>query len=111
MIDKEKDITLTKAANRTEVTIEVVEQPGGIYQVYANHVIVSYTGHDVLVNFSQLRRLPEIKASDMPTSRVEQRAAVTMAWSEAKALRDLLTGVIQLFESANGQVNPTPTVP
>lgn len=98
-------------AENPKVRIDVVEQTGGIYQVYANHVVVSYTAHDLLVNFSQLRRMPEITPSAIPTSRIEQRAAVTMAWSEAKALRDVLTSVIKLFEETNGEINPTPKVP
>lgn len=93
------------------VRMVVVEQLGGVHQVYANHITLSYTGHDVQLWFGEIARLPEIVPSDEPTTRLEQKCKVTLAWSEAKACRELLSDLITKLEGANGPINPTPTVP
>jgi hypothetical protein len=112
MAKEPKETALLQEPAKPEVKLEVVEQAGGVYQGYANHILASFTGHDVILRFNQLARLPEYTPSDKPTSRLEQRAAITLAWSEAKALRDLLTALIQSFETTNETaINPVPKVP
>ena len=87
----------------TQPDIKVVncEPPGGALQVYANNIVLSWTSFDVNMQFSHNQRI----IRDTPTNRLEHRATVTLAWSEAKALALMLTPLIQKFEELNGTIN------
>jgi hypothetical protein len=86
-----------------QVVVEVVHPPGGFHELYANYTYLTFTRHDVRMLFAQLYRLPQVK-SDVPTNRIEERAAITLAWSEAKAFAESLVATIALFESVNGEI-------
>jgi hypothetical protein len=76
--------------------------------VYSNLIMVNWSLFDVRILFGQV--VPPLSES---VSRVvaEQRAAVTVAWAEAKVLRDLLTDAIQRYETVNGVIKPPVPVP
>lgn len=86
----------------------VVEQAGGIHQVYANHVTIDWTAYDIRL------RVGEVSIPGTPDNpgalRLEQRAAVSLTWAKAKNLRDDLTDVILKFEELNGEIKQ-PVIP
>ncbi len=97
-------------SKKPEVKVVVVQQAGGMYHTYSNHVSLSWTAHDVKVEFADITRLPEFMPSDIPTNRIEQRATISMSWSEVKSLLGSLGELINRFESVNGEIKQ-PKVP
>jgi hypothetical protein len=94
----------------SHIKIEPVEAPGGIFHTYANHVLANWTPYDVRIRFGEGYRLPELTPEQRPTMRIEERVSVTLSWTEAKVLRDILTDVIEKFEKLNGKIT-TPKIP
>ena len=72
-----------------------------IPEIYCNYVHVSWTLFDVRFLVGQL--IPT--GTDLSSGFVaEERAAVTMAWPEAKVLRDMLTEMVDRYEKTNGEI-------
>jgi Protein of unknown function (DUF3467) len=74
----------------------------GTPQIYTNYVTVSWTLFDVRFVFGQLIPAEPGKKNFI----VEERGAVTFAWPEAKALRDMLANLVAKYEEANGEIKP-----
>lgn len=72
-------------------------------EIYANYVHVSWTLFDVRFQLGQLIPVGEDLQDGF---RVEKRGAVSIAWPEAKALRDMLADVVAKFENVNGEIKP-----
>jgi hypothetical protein len=72
-------------------------------EIYTNYIHVSWTLFDVRVQLGHLIPTGEELTSGFA---VEQLGAVTFAWAEAKALRDVLTNVVAKYEQANGEIKP-----
>lgn len=108
-MDREVEKAPSQEGTKT-IKLITVERPGGIDHVYANHIILGITGYDVTLWFSKLVRLPQHNPADEPVNQVEQRATVTLAWAEAKALRNMLTDTIEKLEKLNGEINPAPKI-
>jgi hypothetical protein len=81
----------------------------GTPQIYTNYVSVSWTLFDLRFVLGQL--VPEKPGNKVFVA--EERGSVTFAWPEAKALRDMLVGLVQEYEKANGEIKPLnlPPVP
>jgi Protein of unknown function (DUF3467) len=86
------------------IRLQVVQQPGGVYRTYANNINLGWTAHDVRIDFADFSRISEHQPSDTPTNRIEERASITLAWTEAKALYEALAQLIHKFEAANGEL-------
>lgn len=80
-------------------TSTVVEPPGGISFFYANLFQLTWTVVDLKIRFAELTK---IEMSGLNT--VTERAVVTMAWSEAKALSKSLEEAITNYEKVNGEI-------
>lgn len=74
----------------------------GTPQIYTNFANVSWTLFDVRFVFGQL--IPAAPGTKQFI--VEERASVTFAWPEAKALRDMLVALIAQYEEVNGEIKP-----
>ena len=72
----------------------------GTPQIYTNYVSVSWTLFDVRFTLGQL--VPEHPGTKVFLA--EERGAVTFAWPEAKALRDMLVSLVEEYEKANGAI-------
>jgi len=85
------------------VKFEWVIPKEGAPELYGNFYHVSWTLFDVRFQIGQL-----IPKSPDPGSGffVDQRGSFTMAWPEAKALRDSLVDVVARYEKANGELKP-----
>ncbi len=70
-------------------------------EIYGNFVHPSWTLFDVRLRVGQL--IPD-EASK--TFVVEERAAVTFAWPQAKVLRDMFARLVDAYEEANGEIEP-----
>ena len=85
---QEKIQTPAADSTKPEVKLQAVDSPGGVYHAYVNHIVIAYTNHDIMLRLGFLSRCQEFLPSDEPTLRLENRATIAMAWSEAKALRE-----------------------
>ncbi|MGD0974820.1 MAG: DUF3467 domain-containing protein [Candidatus Korobacteraceae bacterium] len=79
-------ITYTKPADR------------GFPSVYSNNVAIGSTAFDVRIIFGEVL---DTHGGELV---IEQRVQVTMAWLEAKLLKDILTQRIDGYEKANGPI-------
>jgi|SRR5208282_918099 len=85
------------------VKFQWVEPKEGTPEIYSNYVHASWTLFDVRILLGQL-----VPLSVDPTSGfvVEERVAVTVAWPEAKVLRDALVDLVSRYEKVNGEIQP-----
>lgn len=72
-------------------------------EIYTNYVHVSWSLFDVRF---QLGQLVPVGAELNEGFRIEKRGAVTIAWPEAKSLRDMLIDLVSRYEQANGEIKP-----
>lgn len=72
-------------------------------EIYTNYVHVSWSLFDVRF---QLGQLVPVGAELNEGFRIEKRGAVTIAWPEAKSLRDMLIDLVSRYEQANGEIRP-----
>jgi|SRR5579872_6520041 len=91
---------------------EHVEPKEGTPHFYSNNLRIDWTAQDVRITFSEMHHLAqhELRQVDEKAMRVEDRVAVTMAWTRAKGLRDLMNGLIATYEKMNGEIKE-PTLP
>ena len=89
---------------------DMVESRQGVQNIYANNVQAHWTPHDVRVRFGELIKITEATSEAPRVFTVEERVAVTLAWGEAKILRDILSELIGQFEQLNGEIK-TPQIP
>ena len=92
--------------DKPQILIQAFDQPGGIHQIYSNHIDLAWTGHDLQIRFNYTARLPEDLPSDVPMTKIERRAEVTLAWSEAKLFLNDLAKVIAIYEKSTGEIKP-----
>lgn len=98
-------------AASTNIKIVLSEAPGGMANVYSNHITLGITAYDVNLWFSKLVRLQQTDPLDPPVNQIERRALISLSWPEAKFLRNILSNAIENFEAVNGEINPTPKMP
>lgn len=78
------------------VFVESSRQPA--VRVYANHILSAKTTYDLRLIFG------EVIEADDATITVENRAVVTMAWPEVKALHEIIGQTLAEMESINGEI-------
>lgn len=83
--------------------VTIIEPPGGTVYVYANIVQLTWSLVDLKIRFGELT-----KVDPNGHNTVTERAVATMAWAEAKMLRNFLQNVIADYEKLNGEVKITP---
>jgi hypothetical protein len=90
--------------------IEWIAPDEGVVDCYANFVYANWTTYDVRVRFGQVTVVPNAKTAEESKWIVNEKAAVTMTFHEAKHLRNLLHSIIKDYESKNGELK-TPQMP
>ena len=90
--------------------VERVESRHGVYSTHVNNFDVLWTAHDVRMIFGEVVRLRTDPNTQQKTLLVEERVAVTMAWSEAKLFLQMVSNIIRQFEEKNGEIK-TPSLP
>jgi hypothetical protein len=77
-------------------------------EIYTNFVNTSWTLFDVRFQLGQL--VPSEPGESMVFV-VKEQGAVTMAWPQAKNLRDILIGLVESYEQANGEIKSLKLTP
>jgi len=86
-----------------------------IFECYSDHFLASFRGDTMRVCLGQIIPADNDPFPDRPgrerpygplpvTDRVEQRAAITMTWTTARILHDMLGAAIKNFEELNGEI-------
>lgn len=88
-------------ANEPKITWAKPKEPQP--QLYSNFIHVSWTLYDLTV---QLGQLVPTEPGVSNAFVAEERGTVTMAWPAVKNLRDVLTGLVDSYEKANGEIKP-----
>jgi hypothetical protein len=94
MADEQKQPETTKWA--------WVKPKEGTPQIYTNYVHVSWTFFDVRFQLGQLVPIDPLSSEFA----VAEQGAVTVAWPEAKSLRDMLIDLVARYEETNGEIKP-----
>ncbi len=84
-----------------------LEEPEeGVVYAYANLVNMNWTLTDVRIRFGELLQVPDENSPTWAHQRgiLLERVSVTIPWIQAKALRDMLDGVIRNYEALNGEL-------
>src|SRR5690348_6088338 len=76
-------------------------------EVYGNFFHSTWTLFDVRVRVGELVPDP----SDEKSFLVEERAAVTFSWPQAKILANTLAQLVASFEKTNGEIKPLSLAP
>jgi hypothetical protein len=92
-----------KKQPETPVKFEWSKRKEGTPEIYSNYVNASWTLFDVRIVLGQLVPLNSGGGAEFV---VEERAAITVAWPEAKILRDALTDLVARYEKVNGEIKP-----
>ena len=91
-------------ANET-TAFELREHKDGVCEIYTNFIDICWGSHDVRLRLARIVPTDGGYGSPQPLRIVvEQTAAVTMAWGEAKLLRDMLVDAVERYELANGEL-------
>jgi hypothetical protein len=89
-----------------------IKSPSGVSDIYSNNVHVTWTLDDVRLRIGQIVDNPETPTpGDGFKGAVEERAALTFTWRNAKLIRDQLTKLIDSYEKINGEINVDVTLP
>jgi uncharacterized protein DUF3467 len=97
---------MTKAMNIPEEApsqppkFEWLEAKENTPEIYGNFFHTSWTLVDVRIQVGQL----VTQGADLSRFVAEPRGAVTMAWGQAKVLRDTLNSVLAKYEEVNGEI-------
>jgi hypothetical protein len=82
-----------------------IKSPTGVVDVYANTMHATWSLDDIRVRLGQIVDSPKNPnpGADFRGA-VEERAAVTLSWRNAKILRDQLIVIIDAYEKVNGEI-------
>lgn len=88
--------------------LPIIEPADGTFTCYSNVFNLNWTQTDVRLRFGELIQISTDEKRTWQNQQpvIEERAAVTIPWSQAKVLRDILDAVIQSYEKLNGELKP-----
>jgi hypothetical protein len=81
----------------------------GICDVYSNFLHLHWTLFDVRIRFGQIVPNPEQPPITAGWT-INEWAAVTIPWGQAKALQEMLHEAVKKYEAVNGEIT-IPTLP
>jgi hypothetical protein len=86
--------------------VPLEEPEDGVFTVYSNLVNMDWTLYDVRLRFAELIQVPDDEAPFWGNqhSVVLERAMITLPWHQAKTLCSMLAGLIQSYETLNGEL-------
>lgn len=88
-----------------ETTAPKWVRPGDPKDTYSNQFFVNWSSVDVRIRFGNMIPTSDRAVAGKSPLQVEEQVTVTMAWPQAKALRDSLNDVVQRFENTNGVID------
>ncbi|HTB97350.1 MAG TPA: DUF3467 domain-containing protein [Terracidiphilus sp.] len=74
----------------------------GVPEIYSNYLYIGWTLDDVRVTFGGIKSVNVNSDSHI----AEEKGSVVLSWRQAKNLRDMLSLVVDAFESKNGEITP-----
>lgn len=77
-----------------------IDYPADVLRAYSNHINIQWNVFDLRLAFGDSDVVP---APDGKIH-VQTRAVITVSWTEAKQIAELLTEVVRRFEDANGTI-------
>lgn len=77
-------------------------QAPAVPRIYANLVNLDWTLYDITMRFGQLKYVGDPRLRRLTA---EEQASITVAWAEAKYLRDMLNEVLAKYERVNGEID------
>jgi hypothetical protein len=118
MADEHKSNPEAPASSNLDLSKLPLEEPeGGIFEAYSNVVNMNWTLYDVRIRFAELLQVPDDDRPNWENQHgiVLERAAITLPWHQAKALCNMLAGVVKNYEEINGELKaikiPAPAGP
>ena len=88
-----------------EAALELREHKDGVCEIYANFIDICWGLHDVRLRLARVVPTDGGYGSSQPLRvAVQQNAALTMPWGEAKLLRDILIDAVERYELTNGEL-------
>jgi hypothetical protein len=72
-----------------------------ICRAYSNHILITWNAFDVRMNFGDFTAIPNPKDGKF---HVETKAVVSVSWTQAKQIAELLAEVVRRYEAANGEI-------
>ncbi len=90
-------------------SFEWSEAKNNAAELYTNLIHLTWTLYDIRLVLGQLKSARP--GSDNSGFFVEQQGSVTMSWSQAKVLRDMLTDQVARYEKVNGEIKPINLAP
>ncbi|HZL27376.1 MAG TPA: DUF3467 domain-containing protein [Acidobacteriaceae bacterium] len=77
-----------------------IANPKGIPEIYSNYIHTSWSLFDVRILLGQLKPV----LGESMDFKVEEQGAVFLSWGQTKNLVRLLSGMVQAYESVNGEI-------
>lgn len=78
----------------------IITDAPGIFKTYSNHINVIWNSFDVRLSFGDSTAVVDQSGK----VHVETKAVVTVSWTEAKQIAEIMAQVIRRFEEANGPI-------
>jgi hypothetical protein len=89
-----------------------IKSSAGVAEIYTNRIHATWSVDDVRMRLGQVVDSPQTPNPGMGFhGAIEERAAVTFSWRNAKLLRDQLTQMVESYEKVNGEINVNAELP
>ena len=89
-----------------------VKSPKGIAEIYANSIHITWSLDDIRIRLGQIVDNPETPNPGKDfRGAIEERAAITFTWRNAKLAILDLARAIQNYEKVNGEINLSVQLP
>lgn len=87
-------------------TLPWIKSPKGIFEIYANSTHITWSLDDVRIRLGQVIDSPETPTPGMNfRGAIEERAALTITWRNAKLAAYELMRAVQHYEETNGEIS------
>ena len=73
----------------------------GAFRTYSNHINILWNAFDVRFVFGDFTGLPDPNDGKI---HVETKATISVSWTQAKQISEILAEVIRRYEAANGEI-------
>jgi hypothetical protein len=80
---------------------EVVFEDADPYKAYANHINIIWSAFDVRLSFGDFAGLPDPRDGKV---HVETKTTISVSWTQAKQIAEILAEVIHRYEAVNGEI-------
>jgi Protein of unknown function (DUF3467) len=78
----------------------VITDAPEVYREYSNHINITWNAFDVRFCFGDGDSMVKTDGK----RHVETKAVITVSWTQAKQIAEILAEVIRRFEAANGEI-------